>query len=383
MAPQTDPTLNILLKNNTASPTLHVHITGLALESGNAPFLLRSDGKTPYLPPSPPGILTPLPVDCSIALGPPGSTRTVTIPRLAGGRIWYSVDGPLTFLLNPGPAIVEPSVMNPSDPNHGLSWGFAEFTYNDFQLFVNVSYVDFVSIPVSLTLETKAGERMVVEGLPKDGLDRVCAKLREQDARDKAGWGQLVVPRPGGGGNLRALSPNSGMVASGGALFKDYFAAQVDAVWARYAGGRSLTVNTQAGWGDVTGKVVDGKLSFSGAGAFGKPSTGDIFSCSTGPFARGADWTELRGNVAARIAAALNRSTLLANDRQPEGEKVEGYYREAVTNHYSRICHETSIHGRGYAFPYDDVGPANGVDQSGSLWHSEPKLLTLGIGGGL
>ena len=158
-------------------------------------------------------------------------------------------------------------------------------------------------------------------------------------------------------------------------------------MWEKYRrANTTLTVNTQNGnWGDVHGRVTgDGLLTFDGGlgPGFVKPTAADIFNCDGGPFARGPEWTELRGNVGARLAAAFNRSTLLANDRQPEGEKVDGYYREVVTNHYSRICHETSIAGRGYAFPYDDVGPSGGIDQSGSLFHSQPKLLTLGIGGG-
>ncbi|PKS10303.1 hypothetical protein jhhlp_002054 [Lomentospora prolificans] len=380
----TDPTLKIVLKNNTRSSNLYAHVTGLAFDRRNAPFFLQSDGVTAYYPESPAAVLSPLPVNCAISLGAPGSSRTITVPRLAGARIWFCEDGPLTFFLNPGPAIVEPSVHNPSDPNYNLSWGFAEFTYNDFQLFVNVSYVDFLSIPVSLTLETKAGEKMVVEGLPANALDTVCAKLLEQDARDKAGWSRLVVRKPNGA-NLRALSPNSGIISSGGSLFKDYYTAYVNAVWEKYRN-TTLTINTQNGnWGNVNGRVTgDGLLTFDGGvgKGFPKPAAVDIFNCDTGPFARGSGWTELRGNVGARLAAGFNRSTLLTNNQHPEGDKVESYYKEPVTNHYSRICHETSIAGRGYAFPYDDVGPSNGVDQSGSLFHSEPKLLTLGVGGG-
>jgi len=273
--------------------------------------------------------------------------------------------------------------MNQSDTNYNLNWGFAEFTYNDFQLFVNVSYVDFVSIPCSLTLETKAGEKMSVEGMPSNALETVCQKLIEQDNKDGAGWSKLVVRKAGTNSPLRALSPNSGRVISGGSLFASYYTAYVAAVYEKYRG-EDIIINTQAGWGDVRGRVrADGTLDFGGQiGTFERPSAADIFSCDSGPFARGADWTEARGNVGARLAAAFNRSTLRFTPEHPNGERVENYYREPVTNHYSRICHETSLGSRGYAFPYDDVGANGSVDQSGSLWHSEPKLLTVGIGGG-
>jgi hypothetical protein len=232
-------------------------------------------------------------------------------------------------------------------------------------------------------LETKAGEKMTVEGMPSNALDTVCQKLIQQDARDGAGWSQLVVGKPGTNSYLRALSPNSGRVISGGSLFANYYAAYVTAVYEKYRR-EDIIINTQTGWGDVRGRVGDdGKLSFGGQiGSFAPPSAADIFSCDSGPFARGQDWTDARGNVGARLAAAFNRSTLRFIPEHPNGERVENYYREPVTNHYSRICHETSLGGRGYAFPYDDVGANGSVDQSGSLWHSEPKLLTVGIGGG-
>ena len=54
-------------------------------------------------------------------------------------------------MLNPGPGLVEPAVANPSDPNAAIQWDFCEFTWNAAQLFVNISYVDFVSLPVGLT----------------------------------------------------------------------------------------------------------------------------------------------------------------------------------------------------------------------------------------
>src|SRR5271156_651355 len=107
-------TLNIALVNQTTSNTVFAYITGSALQNNGALFLLQSDGKTYYYPTSPPAILQPLGQNCGIPLGPPGSTVNVTIPQIAGGRIWFSVGTQLTFLLNPGPALVTPSVTNPS-----------------------------------------------------------------------------------------------------------------------------------------------------------------------------------------------------------------------------------------------------------------------------
>jgi hypothetical protein len=106
-------------------------------------------------------------------LGAPGSSTVVQIPYIAGGRIWFCVNDTLTFLLNPGPGLVEPSVSNPSDPNYNKLWDFCEFTYNSSQVFVNISYVDFVSLPLALSLSNTAGAVQSVTGLPANGLQTV------------------------------------------------------------------------------------------------------------------------------------------------------------------------------------------------------------------
>lgn len=118
----TSNTLEIALQNQTTSSTVYAYITGQAIDKNNALFLLQSDGKTDYYPASPSSTGAALAKNCAIPLGAPGNTVAVTIPHLAGSRIWFSVDNTLTFLLNPGPALVEPSVTNPSDPNINISW---------------------------------------------------------------------------------------------------------------------------------------------------------------------------------------------------------------------------------------------------------------------
>lgn len=141
----------------------------------------------------------------------------------------------------------------------------------------------------------------------------------------------------------------------------------------------NLTVDTQASWGNVTGTVSDNVLSFgSDVGSFSKPSSANIFSCSTGPFATS---TSEMGAIGARLAAAFNRSTLLIDSNQPESEVVSTYYTNSITNHYARLLHQTYLDSKGYAFPYDDVAPTGGADQSGSLFDANPSTMTVTVGG--
>ena len=365
--------LNITLENKTSSGTLYAYITGLAINNGNTLFLLQADGRTPYYPTSPSSTGSSLGVDCAIRLGGPGSAINVVIPQIAGGRIWFSVDKPLVFLLNPGPALVEPSVTNPSDPNIQTRWDFCEFTFNSAQLFANITYVDFVCLPISLNLTNASGATKHVSGIPINGLDVVCAGLLAQNAIDRAGWDQLIVSS--GGQNLRALSPNNGIVMNS-SLFSGYYDPYVNQVWSKFSS-TPLSVNTQASWGTVTGQVSGNMLNFNGVGSFARPTARDIFSCSTGPFA--VTSAEM-GALTARISAALNRSTLLTNSSQPSGTPAD-YYLNPITNHYARIVHAASLDGRGYAFPYDDVVPDGGDDQSGAVNDPNPSILTVAIGG--
>ncbi|KIW19330.1 hypothetical protein PV08_03624 [Exophiala spinifera] len=365
-------TLNIALQNQTTSSTVYAYVTGTAIDNNNALFLLSSDGHTPYYPTSPGGTGSALSQNCAIALGPPGNTVNVTIPHIAGGRIWFSVGSPLTFLLNPGPALVEPSVTNPSDPNTNINWGFAEFTFNSDQLYANISYVDFVGLPIALTLTTVNSGTQHVSGMPANGLDQVCSGLRAQHATDGKGWDQLVVTR--NGQNLRALSPNQGMVMHPD-LFSGYYDDYVNRAWSKYAS-QQMSIDTQASYGTVSAQVSAGKLSFGGS-VFSKPSTRDIFTCSTGPFATGAN-AETNA-IIPRLAAAFNRSTLLVSNTFPADQSL--YYQDPVTNHYSRIVHGVNLDGKGYAFPYDDVQPTSGKDQSGEVHAGDPKLFTVTVGG--
>ncbi len=386
----TPATVQIALQNNTTATNLYAYVTGLDTNQNNAVWMLMSDGVSYYYPANPSSDQQPLDTDVAIIVGAPGSVRTVTIPHLVGGRIWFSENSPLTFRLNHGvngPGLVEPSVTNTNDPNYKLRWDFCEFTYDTTQLFVNITYVDFVSIPVALQLETTDGSAtQIVKGLPTDGLDTICNALQQQQRVDCAGWDQLVVQiksTAAGVSFLRALSPYNAMVINS-SLFKNYFDPYVAQVWSKYQS-TTMTVDTQSGWGTVAGTVDSstGLLTFSGIGGFPQPSTSDIFSCNTGAFAAYSTNTDEMGNLTARLAAALNRSTLLAYTDQPNGiASPSAYYQTTITNHYSRIVHSANLDGRGYAFPYDDVTPTNGADQSGIVASGYPSRLTVYIGGG-
>ena len=172
--------LKIDLKNDSDLDNFHAYVTGIAIQQGGKRCLLKANGKDLYFPQDPPSIGSPLKEDCAIPLGKPGNVTQITIPQIAGGRIWIT-EGKLTFLLNPGTALVEPSVLNPSDPNADNNFGFVEFTLNNDQLYANISYVDFVPrLPIAITLQRASGEVEHVAGMAPDGLDNLAQDMHSQ-----------------------------------------------------------------------------------------------------------------------------------------------------------------------------------------------------------
>jgi len=90
--------MNIQIVNRTTSNQVYAYVTGQALDNGNKVCFISADGKTPFFPASPASTLAPLTQDCAIPLGAQGSTTVVTIPSLAGARLWFAINQRLTFL---------------------------------------------------------------------------------------------------------------------------------------------------------------------------------------------------------------------------------------------------------------------------------------------
>jgi hypothetical protein len=363
----TPATLDVQLDNNTGNGQVYAYVVGIDPTNGKWMFL-QADGRTKYYPPSPSAPGAPLGANCSIPLSGPGGSRTITIPWIISCRVFFSIGSELTFLINPGPGIVMPSVANPSDPNINKVWGFCEFTYDTNQLYANITYVDFVSIPISLHLTDPQGTQSA-PGLPSGGLATVADKLRSQASADGSDWAKLLKT-DSSGRTIRALSPSLG----GESLFNGYLQSYVDETWNRYTS-TDLLIDTQFTWGVQRGRVQNGLLTFPGAGSFAKPSTYAIWNCSQPPFTTNND---LMGNLSARLAAALNRTTLRDNPNQPDTGSGN-FYKNARTNHYARLVHETASDGRGYAFPYDDVHNGPG-DWEGKVQSGSPSTFSITVG---
>lgn len=365
-------TLPLDLVARRTNVTTYAVVTGVDRATGRW-FFLGANGKTKVYPRSVSRSMTALHADVAIRLPTSGAARRINLPTMDSGRIYFSHSRKLKFFVNPGRAVVAPSVTNPADANAATSWSFCELTYDVHGVYANISFVDFVGLPIGLRLDTRTGTQRI-GGLRSDGLKRIAAGLRAQSTKDKSGWKKLVVAHQGK--DLRILSPNLAAAAKGGrSPVAGYLDAYIDQVWKKYRT-TTLRIDTQSAWGTVSGRVSsNGRLTFAGVGSFAKPSTHAVFNCSVTPFVTA---NNQMGNLSARLAAALNRTTLLANARQPDASAGQ-FYRAAKTNHYARLVHANTAAGAGYAFPYDDVH-AGGFNAEGRVVDPHPRRLRIDVG---
>ncbi|CRG86071.1 hypothetical protein PISL3812_03074 [Talaromyces islandicus] len=382
----TGASLKITVTNNIASG-LTCYVTGQDPNKNKAPVMLQSDGSW-YYPTSTGevGIPQPITADIAIPMNDKGQTTDITIPGyLVSARIWFAV-GNLQFFATSNAdgtySITQPSETNTADPSAGVNWGFVEFDYEEKSgIYANISYVDFVGIPLGMTLTNSTGGVQTALGLPATAVNSICGDLKTQAAKDGKPWDKLCQSI--NGTTLRVLSPYSFMSVPTNTGFSDYFDDYVDKVWDHYSS-TGLTLLPQNGLPNVTCTVSGDTLGCPGDNKnYTKPSTADIFGCSSGPFTvdQAVD-SPIHIAAVPRLCAAFNRGTFLLDggDVQPSlGAKY--YYTNDISNFYSKIVHKYEVDGKGYAFSYDDINPDGNENASGSVTSTTPTLMTVTVGG--
>ncbi|KAI2631612.1 hypothetical protein GGS21DRAFT_491511 [Xylaria nigripes] len=332
----------------------------------------------------------------------PDRTTTFKTPgTMISGRI-YVVDGHLDFFAGTDSSIIEPDPHNPQDIASKELWGFIELTHiqdpstGNETLTVNLSFVDWVSLPLGMNVTFRDGNgwgNEYIPGLRPDGLVKICDSLTSLGSF----WPKLCL-RGQDNKPLRVMSPAK--YASLNPTDKDaidYYEPYIDEIWKKYQD-VDLKINTQVDGTDPSGeKVADGQIVTcrvgksdntlhcdQGAGDFQRPVTTDIWGCDSGPFEnprQGATEPWSRTRVRPRLCAAFARSTLDLDSVQPSNDiGPEQYYQKNITNHYSRLVHENLVGSMGYAFSYDDVNPGNTENSAGLISRvGRPGELNLDI----
>ncbi|KAI0871219.1 glycoside hydrolase family 64 protein [Hypoxylon argillaceum] len=373
-------TLPISVVNNFDSG-MYVYITGR--DSSGVPCLLGANGQFVYPQADNTGVPLEIVANIAFPLSGVGQTTQITLPQaLSSARIWVA-HGQLKFYTVKDSAgvsaLVEPSAANPVDPSSGVQWGFIEFSYDGATIYANISFVDFVGIPLGMGLTLSTGAQQIIPGLQAGSVNNICNNVKQQKSVDGQIWDQLCVVSSSGQA-LRVLAPNL-YVSANPTGFSGYYDDYVNQVWTQYTN-QDLTINTQTDSGNVACRVSNNQLTCAGDNrAYPKPTTADIWGCNTGPFAILDSDNDIHRAVVPRLCAAFTRSELLlaGGNVQPSLDQAS-YYTVSPTSHYSRIVHTYETNGLGYAFSYDDVNP-DGQNAAGVVAGSDPTSLKVTVGG--
>lgn len=372
--------LPLKLVNNFSGGNVRAYISGL--DSDGTVVFIGPDGSLVY--PKSGGSKEPVEIKDNIAipLPPQGQTLDFTIPiSMSSGRVYFANDDLHFFTVDigNGDGLVQPSVTNLQDPSAGVDWGFVEFTYTNGVLYANISYVDFVGIPLGMDLVLKDGSEQTCQGLESGAVSKICDDLVKQKDADGRAWTFMCIANKEGK-PVRVLSPGNQYDLEP-ISFGDYWDSYVNDVWAKYTN-QDLIINTQSEAGEVKCRVNGEELTCDGDNrGYAKPNTKDIWGCNSGPFTVQEGDNGIHAAVVPRLCAAFVRSTLLSDggDNTPKlGQEM--YYKNDPTSHYSRIVHSYEVDGKGYAFPYDDVNPDGNENASGVV-SGEPETLTIYVGG--
>ncbi|MFE5299995.1 glycoside hydrolase family 64 protein [Streptomyces sp. NPDC056632] len=340
-------TIPLTFTNNSArGEQVYVYNLGTELSTGRQGWADANGTFHPW----PAGGSTPVPAPDASITGPAnGGSMTIRLPKFSG-RIYFSYGQKLVFKLATG-GLVQPAVQNPSDPNRNILFNWSEYTLNDSGLWINSTQVDMVSAPYAVGVKRPDGTVANTGRLKPGGYRGFYDALRGQPG----GWANLIQTRADGT-VLRALAPGHGIEA--GALPSGVMNDYINRVWTKYATS-TLTVTPFANQPSVKyyGRVSGNVMNFTNsAGAvvtsFQKPDSDSVFGCYK---LLDAPNDQVRGPISRTLCAGYNRSTLLTNPNQPD-TSASGFYKDTVTNHYSRKIHAQMADGKAYGFAFDDVG---------------------------
>jgi len=312
-----------------------------------------------------------------------GQSTSLEIPgTLISGRIYISSGG-LRFgsvLIAGRPAAVLPDWNNANDPSSQFTWSYIELTTSELGTTVDISYVDFVSLPLGIQMQCTANRTMRVRGINSTAVGVICNQLANFATQDQP-WNHLCSSSSDRK-VLRVMSPGKYIAIAPGA-FRGYYEGYVDKVYPLYSSSKTLYIDGQTNSSiPIACKVVNDRLDCSGASrTFPKPSTEEIFSCSS-TLSVGIRDNSIVKTVIPRLCAAFQRSTLLLDggDNQPY-LSASNYYTANVTNRYAQLVHANEPDSLGYAFPFDDVHPTRDEDASGTMYCAKAVSLTITVDG--
>lgn len=161
--PAANPNVEITIHNTlNTNKVLYVYITGLPNNNiDGSQAILKADGSAAWDVLDAQGSEIPVNITTDVAFrvaAAYNSTTTLTLPSYVAAARLYIVEGaemPWQMVAtNDGAttSIVQPVATTPGTTAYDNRWGFVEFTSTDGEFFVNLSFVDFVSLGLGISV---------------------------------------------------------------------------------------------------------------------------------------------------------------------------------------------------------------------------------------
>ena len=254
-------TLSVSLYNNLANGT-YAYVIGKDVYSRT--IILQPDGIFFY--PDANGATAPVKVtqDVKLPLGALGSTFSIDIPAfISSARIYFAVGELQLFIVsvNGEISLIEPSAIDPADPYTTIQWGFIEFTYISTGVWANISNVDFVGLPLGISLISTTGSVQSAAGLATNAITSICNDLDAQATKDGQPWNKLCQISSTGTA-LRILAPINYINEHPNA-FNSYWTDYINQVWSAFVP-VPLIIDTQMSTGKVLCQVSGDVLNCAG-----------------------------------------------------------------------------------------------------------------------
>ena len=149
-----------------------------------------------------------------------------SLPYLDSGEIFFSLQAPLqlTVAMPSPPApqfatIANPIPANPNDPNYLTVYDKMELSFEPpnagnpplNQVAINVTAVDFFSLPIFLTLNGANPASSGITASRSHILNSLLAAFQKTIGKSQAAWNSLIIKDKAGISVLRILSPGNGL----------------------------------------------------------------------------------------------------------------------------------------------------------------------------
>lgn len=369
------------LVNKYGAGPLYAYVVGY--NASGAHLALLPSGQWFHPQPTSSTVPQSLEADISWPLPPMGLNTTITIPgTVISGRVYIS-DGELDFfavMTSAGPRLVEPGFLDASDPNADRAWSVVEVTLQDNMTVADITYVDFVSLQLSLEVQNASNASWVVSGINASAAESMCEDLQGYATTDGQPWDKLCQ-HDIEGRLTRIVAPHK-FISVYPQAFQGYYDVYVREVYQHFYENTTLQVTGPESLpASIPCRTDKDQMSCDGASrTFETPTTEQIFGCN-GTLGVSELDNDIVALVVPRLCAAFQRSTLLLDGgRQQPGPPGTMFYQSSPTNRYAQLVHHYAPDGIGYAFAFDDVHSKDARDESGLLHRSDATSITITVG---